>query len=76
MIGRSLSETISGVLLNENGDGEPMSFLQRKIAVHEDAIERLLGAPKGSLQLFDVGNVKLWFEQVGPVEPHGSKEGP
>jgi AcrR family transcriptional regulator len=61
-IGQSLAETIVGLLLGKDEDADPLLLVERKIAVTHYAIERLLGAPAGSVQLFDYGRLKQWFE--------------
>ncbi|UCG25723.1 MAG: TetR/AcrR family transcriptional regulator [Chloroflexota bacterium] len=65
---RSLSEGVAlmilneeeRAILNEEERANMLSTMERKSAVHQYAIERLLGAPAGSLQLFDIQRLHEW----------------
>ncbi len=62
VIGQSLSEKLAFLLLGDVGSGVSLLTIERKIAVSHYSIERLLGAPSGSVKLFDFGRLKQWFE--------------
>jgi len=61
-IGHSVSENVSELLLKIEKDDHTLDIVERKVAVYEHAVERLLGAPSGTLKLFDFNRVKLWFD--------------
>ena len=61
-IGHSVSENVSELLLKIEKDDHTLDIVERKVAVYEHAVERLLGAPSGTLKLFDLNSVKLWFD--------------
>jgi len=62
VIGQSLSEKLAFLLLGEDGDGLSLLTAERKIAVTHYSLERLLGAPSGSVNIFDIGRLGQWFE--------------
>ncbi|MBC8255411.1 MAG: TetR/AcrR family transcriptional regulator [Ardenticatenia bacterium] len=61
-IGQSVSETVSELLLRMEKDDHTLDIVARKVTVYEHAVERLLGAPSGTLNIFDFNLVKLWFD--------------
>lgn len=42
--------------------------VRRRINTYQTALERLLGAPTGSLQLLDEQTIQLWFDQLATKE--------
>jgi AcrR family transcriptional regulator len=62
LIGQSLSKEVAITILNARDNGRLLSTIERKAAVHEHAIERLLGAPKDSVRLYDADQLRQWFE--------------
>jgi len=58
----SLGETVTQMLLKSERDGDALDLIERKTATYEHAIERILGAPKGSLKLFDINKIERWFD--------------
>jgi AcrR family transcriptional regulator len=62
VIGQSLSENLAGLLLGESGNGTPLPTIEHKIEVSQYAMERLLGAPSGSVSIFDFDRLRQWFE--------------
>ncbi|KPL15996.1 hypothetical protein AMJ74_00150 [candidate division WOR_3 bacterium SM1_77] len=53
-LGRSINETICNTLLNEKIDAKTMSaHMKRSMEMYQDMIERILGAPKGSIKIYD-----------------------
>jgi len=62
VIGQSLAENLAFLLLAEDGNGDPVITVERKIAVSQYAMERVLGAPRGSVNIFDFGRLRQWFE--------------
>jgi hypothetical protein len=52
-IGTGLNETICRLLIQQNEDPEYIiQVLTSKIKLYQDAMERILGAPQGSLQVY------------------------
>jgi AcrR family transcriptional regulator len=52
-IGKDLNETVSRLLLAEDKKPEHLvRVIRRKVKLYEDAIERILGAPPGSIKVY------------------------
>lgn len=62
LIGQSLAEKLAIMLLRTEGNGTPLPTVERKITVSQDAMERLLGAPSGSIKIFNFDRLRQWFE--------------
>ena len=62
VIGQSLAENLAILLLGEDDNGSSLSTIESKIAVSQYAMERLLGAPSDSINIFDFGRLRQWFE--------------
>jgi hypothetical protein len=59
---QSLSDTLYGILLNPDNYKDPVALARRKFAAVETAIERVLGAPPGSLSLIDAQAIAAWIK--------------
>jgi AcrR family transcriptional regulator len=59
---QGLSDPVYGILLNPDNYEDPVALARRKITAVETAIERVLGAPQGSLPLIDERTFATWFE--------------
>jgi AcrR family transcriptional regulator len=59
---QSMSEGMARMILNKEERANMLLTMERKIAVHQYAIERLLGTPAGSLQLFNAERLREWIE--------------
>jgi AcrR family transcriptional regulator len=59
---QSLSDPIYRVLLNPDNYEDPVAHARREFAAAEVAIERVLGAPSGSLSFVDAQTLAVWFE--------------
>ena len=59
---QSLSDPLYDLLLNPGNYQDPVALVQRKYAAVERAIERVLGAPQGSLSFVDAQTIAVWFE--------------
>ena len=59
---QSLSDSLYGILLNPDNYKDPAALARQKFAAVETAIERVLGAPSGSLALIDDQILAVWFE--------------
>jgi hypothetical protein len=49
------------LLLAREPRGDELQRAERLIAAYDDALERVLGAPAGSLHLMDAESLKEWF---------------
>lgn len=58
---QAFSETFALILLNADTYTEPAMVVKQKKVAYEQAIERILGAPTGSLPLFDEAIIDAWF---------------
>lgn len=56
-----LGETFGGLLFSLAYDQADISRLERLIAAYSDALERVLGAPAGSLMLMDTQTIAEWY---------------
>ncbi len=56
-----LGETLGRLLLSFKPESDDLLRIEGTVAVYADAIERVLGAPKGSLQIIDAETLKTWF---------------
>ena len=59
---QSLADPLYGILLNPDNYEDPVALLRRKIAAVETAVERVLGAPPGSLSFVDTQSLAAWFK--------------
>lgn len=60
LIALSLGEHLANLLLNDGGP-EQLRFVKREIDVSQYALERLLGAPEGSIHIFNLDRLSQWF---------------
>jgi AcrR family transcriptional regulator len=59
---QGLSDTFARMLLSEQAkQGNALQQAENLIAAYNDALERILGAPKGSIHLMDIEALKAWF---------------
>ncbi|MCI0520406.1 MAG: TetR/AcrR family transcriptional regulator [Chloroflexi bacterium] len=58
---QGLSETVSLRLLSWNPERDDFATIIQLLDAYTDAIERLLGAPAGSVHLFDPRSIQGWF---------------
>jgi len=52
-IGNNLSDSTTVLFLQSEGNPENLEIIERKIILYERAVERILGAPKGSIHVLD-----------------------
>lgn len=57
----AFSDTIARILLSPDDYDEPATLARRKLAAVETALERVLGAPRGTLTLVDEEMLAAWF---------------
>jgi AcrR family transcriptional regulator len=60
-LGFDFQETIGLQILSFDPQRDDMLSIERTVAVYTDAIERVLGAPKDSLQFIDTESLKAWL---------------
>ena len=56
-----LGETLGRLLLSFGPERDDLLRIEDTVAVYTDALERVLGTPKGSLQIIDSETLKAWF---------------
>jgi AcrR family transcriptional regulator len=59
---QSLSGPVYDIMLNPHVYDDATALIRRRIASVETAIERVLGAPQGSLPFTDDSTIATWFE--------------
>ncbi|MGD9318041.1 MAG: TetR/AcrR family transcriptional regulator [Anaerolineae bacterium] len=59
---QSLADPLYSILLSPDKYDDPVALAQREFAAVETAIERVLGAPPGSLSFVDTQALAVWFE--------------
>ncbi len=62
----TFAEVIVGRLLAPQPDGAGSGDLQNTLNAYSDAIERILGAPAGSLKFFEVADFQGWLVASAP----------
>lgn len=58
---QSLGDTYARMLLSPEVEGGDLQRIERTSAAYSDALERVLGAPPGSLHLVDPATLEEWF---------------
>jgi AcrR family transcriptional regulator len=56
-----LGDGFAELLLSSDAHGDQLQRAERLVAAYNDALERLLGAPAGSVQLIDAEALRQWF---------------
>ena len=62
----SLSEMLAVEILNPNPDDADLPLIESRVAAYTDALERVLGAPAGSLPIIDPATLRAWFSPAAP----------
>jgi AcrR family transcriptional regulator len=66
---QGLGDTFARMLLSEEAkNSNALQEAESLIAAYNDALERILGAPKGSIHLMDTEILKEWFSQDDSVQ--------
>jgi AcrR family transcriptional regulator len=58
---QSLGDTFKDLLLSNESSADKRQHAAAVVAAYNDAMERVLGAPAGSLNLIDAGTLSEWF---------------
>jgi len=66
-IGLNLSDTLAGLLLSCEPNLDVLQRMENTVVAYTDALERVLGAPTGSLHFVDAETLKEWV-----VSPEGN----
>ena len=61
-MGQSLSRVTTDLLLATSNDAEAYNVFMRKVDAYERSIERVLGAPPGSLPVMPRDQIRRWLE--------------
>ncbi len=59
---RTMGDACIDILFNQETVEDPVLLMLRKISAAQTAVERILGAPQGSLVFIDTETVAAWFE--------------
>jgi hypothetical protein len=62
---QGLGDAFAQLLLFPDERGDSLQRAERIIAAYNDALERVLGAPAGSVKLMDAESLKEWFDAPG-----------
>lgn len=62
---QGLSDRFVELLLSNKGEPDGLQKAEALVAAYNDALERVLGAPKNSIQVMDQKSLEIWFS----VEP-------
>jgi AcrR family transcriptional regulator len=65
---RTFGESLADLLINPDKYNNPIAIAQRKHTAAQTAIERVLGAPSGSLPIIDEDTLIAWFEDRKETE--------
>ena len=58
---QGLGDSLSDAILSYEPSHDSLQRVEKTVAAYTDALERVLGAPAGSLHLLDVETLKEWF---------------
>lgn len=65
----SMGDRFAHLLLSDLPRAEARARAERLVAAHNDALERVLGAPPGSLHLIDPATLQCWFAEPRAAGP-------
>jgi hypothetical protein len=68
-LAQGIADNVAELLLSEETPADGLQRLEAIIGAYSEAMERILGAPAGSLRLADVAMLKEWL-----VAPPGKKK--
>ena len=63
----SLSEMLAVEILKPNPCADNLPGIETRVAAYTDALERVLGAPAGSLPIIDPATLRAWFVPAAPA---------
>ncbi len=59
---QSVGDSVAEMLLSQESNGDTLKQIEAAVAAYTDALERVLGAPAGSLCVMDVDMLKEWVD--------------
>jgi TetR/AcrR family transcriptional regulator, transcriptional repressor for nem operon len=68
-LAQGIGDNVAGLLLSEEPPADALPRLEAIVGAYSEAIERILGAPAGSLPLVDIAMLKEWL-----VTPPGKEK--
>jgi hypothetical protein len=64
-----LGDTFARMILSEDAkNSNALQEAENLILAYNDSLERILGAPKGSIHLMDTGALKEWFPPTDTLQ--------
>ncbi len=63
----SLGDAFAGEVLKASADADQLARIETRVAAYTDALERVLGAPAGSLPVIDRPTLRAWFPPPAPA---------
>jgi TetR/AcrR family transcriptional regulator, transcriptional repressor for nem operon len=66
VVATDLSDRVACWLLADGSQRQPVEDIERMIVLDSRAVERMLGAPTGSVELFDLNMLRRWTAPAGP----------
>jgi AcrR family transcriptional regulator len=66
VVATDLSDRVAWWLLADGSQREPVEDIEQMIALDSRAVERMLGAPTGAVELFDLDLLRRWTAPAGP----------
>ena len=65
VVANDLSDRVAWWILADGSQREPVESIEQMIALDSAAVERMLGAPSGSVELFDLDLLRRWAGPAG-----------
>jgi AcrR family transcriptional regulator len=65
VVANDLSDRVAWWILADGSQREPVEAIEQMIALDSAAVERMLGAPSGSVELFDLDLLRRWAGPAG-----------
>jgi AcrR family transcriptional regulator len=65
VVANDLSDRVAWWILADGSQREPVEDIEQMIALDSRAVERMLGAPSGSVELFDLDLLRRWAGPAG-----------
>jgi AcrR family transcriptional regulator len=65
VVANDLSDRVAGWLLADKSQRQPVEDIEQMVALDSRAVERMLGAPPGSVEIFDLDLLREWAAPSG-----------
>lgn len=66
---QELNDALGRLLLESDQGSDTPRLAEHTVAAYRDALERILGAPSGSLPLADAATLQAWFTPEEDTKP-------